>query len=94
MVETDGGIISRVLPNPTKGHLQVLFGSRAAGLAKKVVFYDVEGRVVSRAVVDPGETAFEWKAADPRGRDLPSGVYFAEVKAGTGSERTKIVLIR
>ncbi|MGD8627823.1 MAG: T9SS type A sorting domain-containing protein [bacterium] len=90
----DGGIISRVLPNPTKGRLQVLFGSRAAGLAKEVTFYGVEGRVVSRSMVDAGETSFDWEALDPRGRDLPSGVYFAEVKTASGSQRTKIVLIR
>jgi len=90
----DGGIISRILPNPTKGPLRVFFGSRAVGLAKQVVFYDVEGRVVSRTAVAPDETAFEWKAVDSRGHDLPSGVYFAEVKAGASSERAKIVLIR
>jgi hypothetical protein len=94
VAELDGGIISRVLPNPTKGRLQVLFGSRAAGLAKEVVFYGVEGRVVSRELVDPGETSFEWNAVGPKGRDLPSGVYFAEVKTASGSQRTKIVLIR
>ncbi len=93
-VVSDGpGLIGRVLPNPSRGHLRIFFGKNAGG-PKQVTFYDVTGRKVGSVSAAPGTAVLDWEAADARGRDLPSGIYFAEVTAGGLSERTKVVLVR
>lgn len=94
-VVSDGpGLIARVLPNPTRGHLRIFFGKSAVGAAKQIVFYDVTGREIGSVAAAPGATVLDWEAADSRGRELPSGIYFAEVEAGGLRERTKVVLVR
>jgi hypothetical protein len=88
------GLITRVLPNPTRGNLRVFFGKQAVGDAKQITFYDVAGREVSSVSAGPGTAVLDWQAADAGGRELPSGIYFAEVKSGGRVERIKVVLVR
>jgi hypothetical protein len=94
VVSTGPGIISRIVPNPARGSLRVLFGSVAAAGSKQVTFYDVAGRRVGHAESSPGETYLDWNAVDAVGRALPSGVYFAAVETAAGQETAKVVLIR
>jgi hypothetical protein len=94
IASSDGGIISRILPNPTKGQLRMYFGSEAVHSAKEITFYDVTGRAVGNARVASGESVLDWEARDSRGNALPSGVYFARVKTMAGEEEAKIVLLR
>jgi hypothetical protein len=88
------GLISRVLPNPSRGHLTMFFGKNATDRTKRVAFYDVAGREVASVEAGSGAATLDWNAVDARGRELPSGIYFAEVRAGDLSERIKVVLVR
>jgi hypothetical protein len=94
VVSGDASVAVRVSPNPARGGLRIFFGGSLAGWAKEVVFYDVAGRVVGRASAPAGAGAMDWEAKDAHGRRLPSGIYFAAVKAGDRIEKAKVVLIR
>lgn len=87
-------IIARIVPNPARGSLRIMFGEVAAGGFKRVAFYDVIGRRVGRVESSPGEAFLDWQAVDSEGRNLPSGVYFATVETNSASETAKVVLIR
>jgi DNA/RNA endonuclease YhcR with UshA esterase domain len=89
----DGPAAFRVLPNPTRGDLRVVFGRVAAG-PSQVAVYDVSGRLVDQLAVEPGSASVDWKARDHRGHPLPSGIYFVVVKSADSEETVKVVLVR
>jgi hypothetical protein len=88
------GIISRILPNPARGHLRIIFGRAAAAGPKRVTFFDVTGRRVCEVAAEAGAEFVDWQATDSEGRPVPSGVYFASVETVVGCKSTKVVLIR
>jgi DNA/RNA endonuclease YhcR with UshA esterase domain len=88
------GIISRILPNPARGHLRIIFSKAASAGSKRIAFYDVAGRRVNELVAGPDAAFVDWKTTDHQGRTLPSGVYFAAVETDMGRQTTKVVVIR
>jgi len=86
--------IMRVLPNPARGNLRLVFGNHVAGLAKEIAFYDVTGRKVAECRCAAGQEALDWDAANPDGVKLPGGIYFAEMIAGRNRHTEKIVLLK
>jgi flagellar hook assembly protein FlgD len=63
----------------------------------RVEIYDLRGRQVAFAdlgVLPAGEHLFPWSARDPRGSELPAGVYFARVRAGSALASDRMMLLR
>jgi competence protein ComEC len=87
-------VLARILPNPARSDLRVVFSRQASGLSKHIVIYDIAGRQVFESNCDPGCTVLSWATIDSDGRSLPSGVYFATIKAGELEANTKIVILR
>jgi competence protein ComEC len=87
-------LIARVLPNPARGSLRIVFGRGAAGAGAEVAFFDLAGRKVAEGVADAGEAFYDWDARDFNGKELASGIYFAVVTSGGLRSTSKIVLIR
>ncbi len=83
----------RVFPNPARDRLRVVFGEQAAGVSRRLVFYDIAGRRVAEVHTDPGDEVFDWDARDLDGRSLSAGVYFLEMTVGTHKVATKFILL-
>jgi flagellar hook assembly protein FlgD len=63
----------------------------------RLTVYDVSGRRVARPAdrsFGAGRHEVEWPGADDRGRELPSGVYFVRMEAGTSEQTRRLVLLR
>jgi hypothetical protein len=84
-------------PNPFAG--PTTFRLQAPrGADVELTVYDVRGRLVSRPL-ERGPMATEelivtWAGLDEAGRPLPSGVYFARLRAGDESHSRKVLLVR
>ncbi len=96
-------------PNPFSGvtaiDLAVGGGSGAGGPAVSrlspvrvdLAVYDVSGRLVRRLLSGrfvAGKSRIEWDGRDERGREVPSGIYFARLAAAGRSYSRKLILIR
>jgi len=85
-------------PNPFNPSTRVSFvvaGCVSADVLLEV--FDVSGaRVVTlvNAPCEPGEQAVTWDGRDSRGRSLASGVYFAKLTVGEGTDMTKIIMLK
>lgn len=90
----DGSVLTRISPNPASGSLEIMFGSAAADVSKRVTFYDVSGRKVGELVVAAGRQSVTWDGSGLDNEPLPSGVYFAAVETQQGRQTAKVVLIR
>jgi hypothetical protein len=90
------GVVLTNYPNPFAS--QTTFGIRApAGAEIGLVVYDARGREVARPLApatSSGAAEIRWTARDEFGRELPSGVYFAKLRAGRETDAKKIVLVR
>jgi competence protein ComEC len=87
-------LIARVLPNPARGSLRIVFDAGSVSGDRKVSFYDLGGRKVSEGEAPAGEAFFDWDARDSHGAKLASGIYFAVVSGEAGRATAKIVLIQ
>lgn len=70
-------------------------GSRGAPVA--LAIYDVSGRTVRRLFASPlagGIYRVAWDGRDARGREVPSGIYFARLSAGGRAVNRKMIRIR
>ncbi len=88
-----------VSPNPFREKLRIAYslGRNAKNINLKI--YDAAGRFVkdfSRATPDAlRPTQITWDGTDDAGEKVPSGIYFAELKASNGvREAKKIILLR
>lgn len=86
----------RCYPNPfnpsTTVHLDL-----ARDAAVTATVYDVRGRQVRRLVDErlaAGRHALEWNGQDQQGRQVSSGVYFVEVRAGEVRRLEKLTLVK
>lgn len=93
-VALDKNLIARVLPNPARGSLRIVFDAGSIGADRHVAFYDLSGRMVAEGDARAGESFFDWDARDSGGRDVASGIYFAVVTGGGERATAKIALIR
>ena len=87
-------LIARVLPNPARGSLRIVFNAASVGADRELAFYDLRGRKVAEGGARAGEAFFDWDARGRDGRELASGIYFAVVTSADRVSTAKIVLIR
>jgi len=63
----------------------------------KIDVYSVAGRKVA-TVVDrdfpAGTHSVDWNGADSAGRQVPAGIYFYRIEAGTDTSTKKMILLR
>jgi hypothetical protein len=67
------------------------------GVDVRLSVYHLDGRRVAtlvNAVMGPGRHAVTWSGCDDRGREMPSGVYFARLEAGEETAVHKMVLLK
>ncbi len=89
-----------LLPNyPNPFHQATILRFRAsADDVVSLTVYDVAGREVARPLVPQRalsrDVSVAWDARDSSGRQLPSGVYFVKLRAGTISRAQKVLLVR
>jgi hypothetical protein len=61
-----------------------------------LALYDLRGRLVSTLLsgkeLPEGTTSVEWRGADRAGRQVSSGIYFAQLKLGNDVALTKVVV--
>jgi photosystem II stability/assembly factor-like uncharacterized protein len=83
-------------PNPFNPQTTLRYVLAEAGPVILEIF-DTRGRRV-RTLVDgqraAGAHEVQWQGRDERGRELPSGVYFAVVQSSNGRQSQKLVLLR
>lgn len=88
-----GGL--RVAPNPTRGAALLSFGLATAQAVRAEV-YDVTGRVVrhlAEGVRPAGPQALTWDGRDDTGQRAMAGLYFIRVVTGSGTRRTKVIVV-
>ncbi len=83
-------------PNPfnpsTKIGFELGYASRV-----RVAIHSIDGRrvrLLADTLRDAGEHSLAWDGRDDRGQALPSGIYFASVKAARSMATTKLVLLK
>jgi hypothetical protein len=86
-------VLARIHPNPSRGTVRVVFAREVIDLAKHIAILDVTGREVLRIGLPAGSRYFDWNATDSGGAKLPSGVYFAVVRAGARRATAKVVVL-
>jgi hypothetical protein len=83
-------------PNPFRSGTRVRFSLPAQAVARLIV-YDVSGRRVATladGMRGAGNHAVSWTARGEDGRELPSGVYFLCLTAGSREESRRVVFLR
>jgi hypothetical protein len=83
-------------PNPFNGYTTIAFDSPVSGRATVEIF-NILGQVVVNLldrIVPAGRVQVQWDGHGDQGRDLPSGVYFYRLKAGTTSIVRKMVFLK
>lgn len=82
--------------DPARGSAQILFSLPDAGQAKLVV-HDVRGRFVATLAdgrFPAGAHVVNWDAMDRDGQQVPAGVYFATLEAGSETASGKLIVVR
>ena len=83
-------------PNPFNPRTVITFALERPARCRLVVF-DLQGRQVANLVdadLEAGNHSVTWRAIDADGRALPSGTYFASLRAGDYAETRKMTLLR
>lgn len=83
-------------PNPFNPRTEVSFSLPQSENCRLSIF-DLKGREVSvlvAASLEAGLHSYTWQGTDTLGQALPSGLYFAGLKAGQYSETHKLTLVR
>ncbi|MEN8008468.1 MAG: FlgD immunoglobulin-like domain containing protein, partial [Candidatus Krumholzibacteriota bacterium] len=90
------GLTLQAVPNPFNPRVTLQFELAVAGPTRVQVF-DLRGRLVAdlgEKHRQAGPQSVTWDGVDRQGRDLPSGVYLAQVSTPIGHASRKIVLAR
>jgi hypothetical protein len=90
------GLEMRGAPNPFTPPSAIRYALARAGTVT-VRIVDAAGRVVRevlRGSESAGEQAWIWDGRDTGGRAVPAGVYFCEVRSGSESVSTKMLIVR
>lgn len=91
--EWEGRLRISAFPNPFES--AVVFeafslGSTPSGM--KITLFDIRGRVIRGLSLPQGGPSYVvWDGSDEMGRQVAAGVYFADVRTGTGSTIHKLV---
>ncbi|MBK8229142.1 MAG: T9SS type A sorting domain-containing protein [Candidatus Eisenbacteria bacterium] len=90
---TSAELILSIAPNPTLGHVTLQMAlPRPAKVSIEVI--DLTGRRVysqGLGLRSAGPMEFEWNGLDDSGHDVPSGIYFARVRAGSAEITRRVV---
>jgi hypothetical protein len=82
-------------PNPFNPSTTISFDVPASGGDVRLELYDARGRLVRTLVSgrrDPGRQEAVWNGRDAAGRRVPSGVYFARLRAAGCDSVVKVTL--
>jgi endonuclease I len=88
-------VLHQNTPNPFNPATTISF-SLPARMDVDLAVYDVNGRLVQRLASGSfagGSHRVEWCGRDAAGRDMPSGIYFARLRAGEFTATRKMVLL-
>jgi predicted MPP superfamily phosphohydrolase len=83
-------------PNPFNQSTKISYHLPQSG-SVRIVIYDVLGRIVTTmidAAKEKGYQTIDWNARDEHGRDVPSGIYIAQIQSGRLTTNTKMILLR
>lgn len=86
----------QAVPNPFNPRVELRFNLRQASFTQLKI-YDLRGRLVAdlgSGLREAGPHSVIWEGKNPRGENLPSGVYLARLKTTNGSDSQKILLAR
>jgi chitodextrinase len=91
---TSGAVLAaRRTPSPVPVEL-AWQGDDSPGTASVMRVMDVTGRVIARVPLSGSGGIALWSGASERGNRVPAGVYFAELRSGAFTARTRFVLLR
>ena len=79
----------RGFPNPLVASTSLRW-SQPLATAGKLRILDVQGRLVDEIALPPGSRSARWQPA----RELPAGVYLAEIRGGTHREITRLAFLK
>ncbi|MBC7187222.1 MAG: hypothetical protein H5U38_09335 [Calditrichaeota bacterium] len=88
--------LSPAFPNPCRG-LTTISLSLPKALPSRVVIVNLRGavvRVLAEGSLPPGEHRFTWDGRDQHGRELPAGIYFCRIAAGSEHRVERILLTK
>jgi hypothetical protein len=88
--------VTGAVPNPFNPSTEIRFATSHQGVVV-VTIYDSSGSVVKSigsVNVSSGNNAVTWNGKNNNGNSVASGVYYAQVKFGSTSETTKLVLAK
>jgi predicted MPP superfamily phosphohydrolase len=83
-------------PNPFNPRTEISFQLEKAGPCRLAIF-DLHGRevaVLHQGLLNADNHSFTWTGTDSQGQAMPSGVYFAALRAGGYNETRKLTLVR
>ena len=94
-------LVARSYPNPVlPGSGTVIYYQIPSDMGRTTVelsLYDIAGRLVKRLVSegrDPGSYTVNWNLTDQTGSQVPSGVYFYRLRAGSEVFTQKMLVVR
>ena len=87
-----GVVIAAIKPNPVMEHATVRFGIPVDGDVE-ITLYDVSGRLVATLAEGRYSAGYHSVGLSPAGQ-VPSGIYFVNLRLGTESTTRKIVISR
>jgi hypothetical protein len=85
-----------LFPNPCAAQLHIEY-SVPQQTEVSVVIYDVSGRRVNTLIShvhEPGYYSAQWYGVDDSGREVSSGIYFMQFRAGSFKSQEKIMLVK
>jgi hypothetical protein len=84
-------------PNPFNGSTIIRFRLPSRNRVSLTI-YDISGkeviRLINNQVYAPGEHSIKWKGQNNIGKEVSSGIYFYELKAGDFKQVKKMLLIQ
>lgn len=96
--EITGPELVKIYPNPfiKKTTIRICELWQKVGLKFQISIYDLSGRVVCNLPIPSSSpvTLIVWDGKDDQSHDLPSGIYFCQVKVGKAFHTQKLILIR
>lgn len=88
--------IRKVFPNPFNPSTKIEFSvPKEAPVSVRV--YDIQGREVATLLnkgMSPGVYRVAWNGKTDEGRDLASGVYFAQIRSGASRQSVRLTMLK
>ncbi len=99
VVQNPVNSVIRISPNPFRNKVNIEFSIPRSMKSLKAEVYDLSGRLVKDFSLGTSQSStfaeVLWDGKDMMGRDLPSGIYFLNVKSGNQLiKREKLIMLR